>query len=232
MRDEKNKKLLGGAGDTDARLKSLQALHKDACRKAGDEAQKFVPDKMTAEGIYIGQWEPKDKTGKSLGKVFNVFAAPEDLQAPDNESHILPTYFWEIRRRLNKLKNWHGFDGVSYANERELHAALVDGSYKGEWTIPTIELIYGKDIDGNLVQPDNLYTHKDKGDLKGTFAPGGVYNDDDWYWSCTEDCNYQSMKWASKLHDGHASSLAQEFNYLNCRPVRFVEIKKPSSPNP
>ncbi len=58
----------------------------------------------TDSGVYIGVWEPKDRTGKSLGKTFNIFAAPEDL-TDDAGKKVLLTFNEAVQARgvLKKL---------------------------------------------------------------------------------------------------------------------------------
>ena len=51
------------------------------------EPEKPVIDPRTLEigqmvegkGVYVGEWKPKDRDGRDLGKGFDVYAAPEDV---------------------------------------------------------------------------------------------------------------------------------------------------------
>ena len=124
--------------------------------------------KMADQSVYIGQYAPKDRDGNSLGKIFNVFAAPGDLGGTD-------TYVDTVKH-IARLKAWNGFyegdaknghDGTNYANDTEIYQALKDGSYNGGWIIPTRDLLSGKDVDGNKTQSGNLLAAYNKAVLKG-----------------------------------------------------------------
>ena len=55
-----------------------KAAHKETEAEAA--FKNLQPGKMVVgQGIYLGKYQPKDHTGKSLKKTFNVFAAPQDL---------------------------------------------------------------------------------------------------------------------------------------------------------
>ncbi len=54
-------------------------------------AKQAAPEKLYS-GIPIGTWAPRDRDGKSLGKIFNVFAAPQDLTDEAGAEKVLMTF--------------------------------------------------------------------------------------------------------------------------------------------
>ena len=179
---------------------------------------------IESQGIYLGQYKPKDRKGNSLSKVFNVFAAPQDL--PETMKYV------DAVKHIAKLKNWNGFDGTNYPTDKEIYAALKDGSYKGGWIIPTRELLAGTEPDGEsgirkgkVIQPDNLFEHQNKGVFKGTFktAAANGFDFPNWYWSSTEDHEFQSYVWAVRFSDGYVMLDSKDYGRSSCRPVRLVE---------
>jgi hypothetical protein len=143
----------------------------------------YVP----GQGVSIGTWSPRDRTGNSLNKTFNLFAAPYDLGLDENGNgkKQLLTYKQTVRA-VSKLSNLMGHDGFKGGNDTDLYDALRDGSYKGEWFIPTRDILIGTDVNGDSVQRDTLYAQKDKGALKGTFPAQSNGSIPRWYLSCTE----------------------------------------------
>ena len=181
----------------------------------------LVLGQKTADGVYIGQYAPKDRDGNSFGRIFNVFAAPEDLGGTE-------TYVDAVKH-ISQLKNWNGFDGTDYATDKELYKALKDNSYKGGWIIPTRDLLSGEDVDGNDTQSGNLLAAFNKGVLKGIkteYASGSGYPD--WYWSSTEDRDYPSGVLGVRLSDGF-ECWSRKVNFrLSVRPVRLVAAAAPT----
>lgn len=140
---------------------------------------------IPGKGVYMGQWQPKDRKGNSLGKTFAVYAAPEDLM--DESGKKLVATFQDTAKRVTALKNWHGHDGGDFANDTALYQGLAVGSAVGKWFIPTRDLLAGTNL--SKVHADNLYANKDKGDLKGTFTITDNSSGLEcpvWYWSSTE----------------------------------------------
>ncbi len=176
---------------------------------------------IEGKGVYMGTWEPKDRDDSNIGKTFNVFAAPEDLTDASG-TKVLVT-FNEAARQVTSLRNWHGHDGGNFANDTALYNALKNGTYNGEWFIPTRDLLCGKDLAGNKVRGDNLYDHRDTGDLKGTFTTASGSANAHWYWSCTEPRGNSSDVWAVRFSDGDDDWSGKDIHRLSCRPCR-VEV--------
>lgn len=124
------------------------------------------------KGVYVGIWRPVDREGRKLNAEFNVFAAPKDTRFLTNtKSGKLATYNDDIKR-IAGLRDICGHDGVMLANDTAIYDAVRTGNHAAlaKWHMPVKELVNGRNIDGEDVQPDNLYAHKDKGALKGTFT--------------------------------------------------------------
>ena len=174
---------------------------------------------IEGEGIYLGTCAPVDRDGVSLKKVFNVFAAPEDL--PETMKYV------DAVKYITLLKKWNGYDGTNYATDKELYTALKDGTYNGGWIIPTRDILHGKDVDGKDTTPDNILAHQDTGSFKGTFKMAASSGSDcpDWYWSSTEDRDNPSGVWVVRLSDGNDFWGPKDGLRLSCRPVRLVPIK-------
>jgi len=176
-------------------IEKRRIAEEEARRKAEEEALKNpqIGQEIEGKGVFVGTWTPKDRDGNSLNKTFNLFAAPEDLtDSPTNAGgkKALRTLKKTVAH-VADLKGWHGHDGFNHnvrgkSEDEALYDALRDGSYNGEWFIPTKDIVHGKDIDGNQVQADNLYAHKDKGALQGTFTTASGSDSALWYLSCTQ----------------------------------------------
>ncbi len=185
------------------------------------EIGRWVP----RQGIYLGKYKPVDRYGISLGKVFNVFAAPEDLP-------VAMTYVDTVKY-IAKLKKWHGFNGTNYPTAEKIYAALKRGSYKGGWIIPPRELLCGSGLDsmsgvrqGKVIQPDNLFDHQNKGTFKGSFktvvSSGSDFSD--WYWTSTVVGSSPPVAWYVSFSGGRESWHLKDYIQGNCRPVRLVEV--------
>jgi len=139
----------------------------------GDEAAAMqIGQMITGKGVFVGTWEPQDRDGNSLGKTFNLYAAPEDIG-------VLAT-FNDAVRHVAGLRNWHGHDGFNHnvngnASCAPLYDTLKDGSYNGEWFIPPLDAVQG-----------NLYANKDAFEPENALVTEYGSDDAHWYWSCTE----------------------------------------------
>jgi hypothetical protein len=180
-------------------------------------------------GIFLGTWELKDKDGNQLSKIFNVFAAPENIF---NERKNTLSYDG-IVRLLSGEKDFHGYAGAGYRSDTEIYEALRNGSYNGEWFIPPRELLVGTVGNGPegvrqgaASQPDNLFDYKEKGALSGTFAKESMNGDDHygWYWSSTSPVEHPEWRHHVNFSDGYESCATTDTRGMRCRLVR-LELK-------
>jgi hypothetical protein len=192
--------------------------------------ENVVPGKKMPDGtVYVGRYSPTDRDGNSLRQAFNVFAAKEDLSGG-------PSKYSDTVRHLAGLKGWNGYNGAGYANDTEFYDALRSGTYKGEWIIPTIDILQGSDVDKKATTPDNIFARSDDGAFRNTFnktKTGGVYGHvvdcPVRYWSCTvarrdtaeiNDVHFYNGDRMSHSKDNKDSSFL-----FSCRPVRLVPCK-------
>jgi hypothetical protein len=178
---------------------------------------------IDGKGIYMGVWEPKDRAGNSLNRKFAVYAAPEDLTDASGEKALLT--FKDTAKRLTSLRNWHGADGGSFANDAALYTALKDGSAIGKWFIPTRDLLTGTDLDGNKVQNDYLVAHKDKlGEITTSREGCGSYDYPNYYWTLSEHRDTSDGVWCARLADGGGGWGTKDFARQSCRPCRVEAL--------
>lgn len=188
----------------------------EAAAKAAVAQERYMNPQIghiDGRGIFLGIWEPKDGNGNSLKKKFNVFAAPENLR------HGF-TYDQAVSH-ISGLRGWHGHDGADYANDTALYEALQKDAYDGGWFMPPVELVLGKDADGNDVMPDNLVAHQCKGAFNNTFGMAGWDGDPEFYWTSTEHDSHGFKTRVVRLDNGTAFYFLKDDNYFSCRPVRL-----------
>lgn len=72
------------AAEREQAMRNAKAVEKQ--KYAVEKAPKALPKNMvpgmyvSGQGVYLGQWNAFDRDGKSLGKIYNVFAAKHDLR--------------------------------------------------------------------------------------------------------------------------------------------------------
>ena len=179
---------------------------KTAAQQAGEPLKNpQIGQTIEGKGIYLGVWEPKDREGRSLNRKFAVYAAPEDLKKTSGGN--LLKNFRDMAQEVASLKNWHGADGGSFANDAALYTALKDGTGVGKWFIPPRDLLIGTDLNGVKVRDDTLYAHRNTGDFNNSFTTMDNGSDGNsgyavWYWSCTEHRASSYVVWCARLADG------------------------------
>jgi len=206
-----------------------------ALLKAQETALKNAePGQEMPDGtIYLGKYSPTGLEGNSLGMEFNVVAAKEDL--PEG-----PRTYVDTVQYMAELKNWNGFDGAGYKNDKELYNALRKDAYNGQWIIPTFEILRGKDEERKDTTFNSLFAYRNTEAFKGTFKIAARRNNDDdndepnlpdSYWSSTEprDAPYGAFFVTfSDDHDWNDGWLYKDDRpgragrRLSCRPVRLV----------
>ncbi len=178
-------------------------------------------DMVEGQGIYVGQWHLNDDKGDSLGKVFNIYAAPEDLVNRQGERAGL-TYARTVSR-VRALQDWHGYNGGDYNDSQEIKAALVNGSYQGGWVIPPIELLRGINVMCTKVAVDNLFALRKSGAFKDSYATSGQSLC--WYWSSSSSSGDANFAIGADFVDGDGVCGCKKTDTIcHCRPIRFVEV--------
>jgi hypothetical protein len=178
------------------------------------------------KGIYIGEWKPTDSNGRSLNKTFDLYAAPEDIRQ-DNGDNLLMTFnnllmtFNNAVKHVAGLQNWHGHNGGDLKNEKAVMKAVRNNPEAlGSWFIPTKEMLHGRNTNGDTVQNDNLYAHREKMPSGGEFVitDNGSGNAR-WYWSCTERPGNSSYVYVVNFRYGYGHWNPKDTK-LSVRPVR------------
>lgn len=176
-----------------------------------NEKSQSIGEFIQGKGIFCGTWMPVDRQGNSLGKIFNLFAAPEDLGALYD--------FNDAMAQVSRLKNWHGRNGFNHnvkgkTPDQALYDALLDGSYNGEWFLPPKEVLN-----------DNLFVNKNKFGLVNAFR--AISKDSDtahWYWSCTEHKDLEAHAWNQNFLNGDIDWPPKDIDKLSVRCVRAEPI--------
>jgi hypothetical protein len=184
--------------------------------KTTDDIRRFLrpPDPQIGElvpgkGIYAGIWEPKDRNGRSLGRIFDLYAARKDIE--DRDGRKIRLTFNEAARHVAGLRNWNGHDGINLENDEAIYNAVRAGRYADlkKWFIPSKDIL-----------TENLYKNKDTGAFKDTFttARGSDYA---YYWSSSEPQGpLSSCMYGVRLSDGNVHWDNKGFGSQYCRPLR------------
>lgn len=142
-----------------------------------------IGELVAGKGVYCGMYTFK-RSKKNLMKEFNLFAAPYDLGFDENGrgKRLVGTEGDAIFQAF--IKNYMGHNGVICREKSTLYKSLADGTYKGQWFIPTTEMLVGIDRKKNKRHIDNLHLHKDEGALKNSFKQN-FFGKPKPYWSLT-----------------------------------------------
>lgn len=197
--------------------KGKQILLRELMNQAVKEGRITAPvwergELVKDEGIFLGQYEPRAPAGESLGRVFNVFAAPVDLPGQNT--------YQDAATAVSRLRHWQGHDGDRYyADEDGIRAALENGSYQGGWIIPPRDILVGTVKE---VMTDSLYGSRNERAFANTFARSGRTNAE-WYWSSTRQTPESNDVWIQRFKaEGEGKFFSKEGSALEVRPVRLV----------
>jgi hypothetical protein len=193
---------------------------------AGAFAQNVDPSTLQigqlveGKGIYMGEWKPTDSNDRSLNKTFDLYAAPEDIRQ-DNGDNLLMTFNNAVRH-VAGLQNWHGHNGGDFKNEKDVMKAVRNNpGALGSWFIPTKEMLHGRNTNGDRVQSDNLYAHRERMPSGGEFVTiNNGSGNARWYWSCTEHPDVSSIVCDVNFTDGDGDWDGKDNYKLSTRSVR------------
>ncbi len=121
-------------------------------------------------GMFADKWEqfPVDKW-----ESFNLFAAPHDVGFnAQGFGQRLHKHFREMVGQVADIRGLMGHDGAYFEDEQCIVAALEEGTYEGQWFMPSIEMI------------KMLLPLKDSGSLRDTFTKSTGSRDS--LWSCSQ----------------------------------------------
>jgi hypothetical protein len=188
----------------------------------------YVIGKMVeGEGLFAGVWQPlahMEFIGlcepAELEKAWLVFAAPTDLAGENGQPRIRT--FPSAAREINERQRL-GHHGLLCLKESDLHSALIDKTYNGEWFIPPLGLLCGKDAEGRVVEQESLFKNRLKGDFAFKMQNGqGV--ESAYYWSCTPVLSEKDKMNAVDFSSGEVRPHFMTGIAMNCRAVRLKEI--------
>jgi hypothetical protein len=151
--------------------------------------------------------------------VVDYFAAPKDTRFL-NGSKQLATYNSDIQR-IADLEEVCGHRGILLRNDAAIYdASETDPAKLALWHMPTLPLVNGRNMGSDQVNPNNMYAHKDKGALKGTFTDKAGSDGARWYWSATEHRVNPSGVYGVDFTGGDDVWGHKDGNGLSSRPVR------------
>lgn len=189
-----------------------------SARPVFDPSQPEAGQWTEGKGVYLGTWEPKDKNGRTLGKIFDIYAAPEDIR---NGSGNLLMTFNNAVKHIASLRNYHGHDGGNFANQDAvLEAVRNNPAALEKWFLPTKELLHGKTIYGDITITANLYDSRNTGAFKDTFMTKSGSGHALWYWSLTEHPDDPSGVYGVDFTDGDDGWGRKDDYELSSRVVR------------
>jgi hypothetical protein len=183
--------------------------------KFGIEGNPYI----RAEDIYMGTYAPTDTKGKSLGKTYHLFAAPQ-LQGT---------------RTFNDTAGYLGAssDGFKVENpvsyHKDLETALAKGgsSIEGKRFIPALDIVNGSDpnkLNGGKVRPENnMFALKETGDFKGSYTLTGS-GDARYVLSSSPHPDSPNGVRVAVFSDGRDGWYGGDFYRFSGRPVRVVEV--------
>ncbi len=175
------------------------------------EIGKFYKNK----GIYQGVWEPTD----DKSKIFNLYAAPEDLKSINGKNLLLT--FNKAAYYLSRLRNWHGHGGSDLKSAEDIKQAVLNNPEKlSDWFIPPLKLLSGQNTEGKKIQNTNLYDKKEEMPENSKFVTIQNLNRTHLYWSCTKHKEHMLGMYAFNFADGIPVEGKKHISKFSTRPVR------------
>ncbi|MBL8640595.1 MAG: hypothetical protein JNL76_00580 [Alphaproteobacteria bacterium] len=168
-----------------------------------------------------------DRKGNRVGPVVDYFAAPKDTGLLDG-SRQLGTYNRDIKR-IADLGDVCGHGGILLLNDAAIYDAAEENDLAtlAMWHMPTLPLVNGRNIgSSDQVNPDNMYAHKNKGLLQGSFTDEADSNPTRSYWTATELRENRSLVYDVDLTNGRVCWDFKDNCFLSSRPVR-AELHQP-----
>lgn len=164
---------------------SAQIVAAEAEERVREQAERMknlhVGDEVSGGDIFFGIWTPTDRGGNSLEVAFNLFAQPQDISA---------NRFSNLEAQVESLSNGFNHRAKGKTSDEALYDALRSGSYKGQYFIPTKDILR------------MLYMSRHTGKLDGTFSDKTISA---WYWSCTAPENEPVCVWFRQFRHGEWS---------------------------
>jgi hypothetical protein len=183
--------------------------------KFGIEGNPYI----RAEDIYMGTYAPTDANGKSLGKTYHLFAAPQlrGTGTFDDTAEYLGASSDGFKAR----------NPVYY--HKDLETALAEGGscIEGKRFIPALDIVNGSDPNkpnGGKTRPENnLFALKETGDFKGSYTLTGS-GDARYVLSSSPHPDSPNGVRVAVFSDGRDGWYGGDFYRFSGRPVRVVEV--------
>jgi hypothetical protein len=182
---------------------------------------------VEGEGLFAGVWQPLGKQRYmglwewiDLKKEWLVFVAPTDFRDDRKRSRI--SNFYEAAQEIVSRPQL-GHNGLMCLGEGDLHSALINKRYHGEWFIPPLELLCGKDVGGRIVNPQSLFANRAQSSFgfKTQWDPATPKTESEvFYWSCSHPPDSEN-RYAVDFSTGEVSADPARSIMMNCRPVRL-----------
>lgn len=119
---------------------------------------------IEGKGIYLGKWKPKDEFGRSLSMTFDLYAAPQNLFTHDGRQLVVPfNTLYDVLNQRNLKEADSDHPTLVFTTHETLAAYIRKGDYKGQWFLPTEDIL-----------TDMLYNEQ-KGDLRNVFVKADEY---------------------------------------------------------
>lgn len=174
-----------------------------------------VGDYVAGKGVFLGVWQPKQPGGffrkeKILG-TFNLYAAPYDLgiNGKGNGARLLLS-FNDVSCNPVQRKRLCGHSLALYFKEAGLYSHIKHNYYRGQWFIPTKEILQG-------------FMHPNFNKISGLERLGlGRY-----YWSSTPHEGASDFFYAINLMDGMQSWGDRSKHKFAVRLVRAEPVSPP-----
>ncbi|MCU1304548.1 MAG: hypothetical protein JWQ87_4832 [Candidatus Sulfotelmatobacter sp.] len=176
--------------------------------------------------ILVTAWEPINRAGQTLGRKLASFGAPENLPGE-------PQSFNRNVAKIADLRDWHGYNGWEFDQQRSGTPSYEDGRFKGyrdgsaigTWVAPELPILNGSDRDGKPVAPaENMLvlSRDEKSAFKHFVTSGsGVAK---WSQSCTEHRGDPGFVHTVRFPDGGVSWDRKDYDGSCVRPVVALEL--------
>ena len=174
---------------------------------------------IRAEDIYMGLYTPTDAKGKSLGKTYHLFAAP---QLQGTRTFNGTSEYLGAEKDGFKVKN-----PVSYHKALETALAKGGSSIEGKRFIPGLDIVNGSDpnkLKGKKTRPkNNMFALKEKGDFKGSYTLTGSGNAE-YVLSSSPHPDDPYVVRGADLSVGRGNWHYIDYGRFSGRPCRVVEV--------
>jgi hypothetical protein len=178
--------------------------------------------------IFAKVWEPTNRRGEGLGKNIASFGAPENLPGE-------PNIFNRNQAAIGDLLRWHGHDGWKFDSKYYETSSYEDvrfkgyqgGSAIGNWGVPELPVVNGKDRDGETVgnPSENMLvlSRNEKRDFKNFVTIRGS-DRAEWSQSCTEHRTNSTNMLTVHFPGGRVYWDRKDYLQSCVRPVVALEL--------